>query len=207
MFLESLGRFFLNWPVSCFQKWQISSIQETKKCRAEMHCPFLSYFAAVDDSLCSVFYCRGTYCMEHGAKVAADCVPCPGGYYCPELGTVTPRTCGAGNFSVSSSSFILASVQPKDSILAERGAAGYTPKGGTGTSPSPCIMSLLIWDDCVWCFKQYCPPVLSLQVMRESASLEKPLGMFLHGQAWSCSRHDAKSASRVRCCSCCYSCS
>ncbi|XP_068515155.1 laminin subunit gamma-1-like [Anas acuta] len=41
----------------------------------------------------------GTYCMEHGAKVAADCVLCPGGYYCPELGTVTPRTCGAGNFS------------------------------------------------------------------------------------------------------------
>lgn len=100
-----------------------------------MHCPFLGYFAAADDSLCSVFSCRGTYRTEHGAKVAADCVPCPGGYYCPELGTVTPRTCGAGNFSVSSSSFILASVQHKDSILAERGAAGYTPQGRHWNEP------------------------------------------------------------------------
>ncbi|PKU33190.1 zonadhesin-like isoform x4 [Limosa lapponica baueri] len=37
--------------------------------------------------------------MERGAKVPADCIPCPGGYHCPELGTVTPPTCGAGNFS------------------------------------------------------------------------------------------------------------
>lgn len=52
--------------------------------------------------------------MEHGAKVAADCILCPGGYYCPELGTVTPQICGAGNFSVSSNNFILSSVQCKD---------------------------------------------------------------------------------------------
>lgn len=67
--------------------------------------------------------------MEHGAGVAADCVPCPGGYYCPNLGTVTPQTCGAGNFSVSSSNFILPSLQRKKwIILVKRGAKGYTPQ-------------------------------------------------------------------------------
>ena len=131
-----------------------------------MHCPFLGHFPDICDSLfCCIFSCRGTYRMEHGAKVAANCIPCPGGYYCPELGTVTPRTCGAGNFSVSSNSFILASVQHKDWILAERGVLsrgwGFERlKGGTGMSPSPCMMSLSTWGDCVRCFKQYWWPVL-----------------------------------------------
>lgn len=67
--------------------------------------------------------------MEHGARVAADCIPCPGGYHCPDLGTVTPQTCGAGKFSVSSNNFILASVQCKKRlILVGRGAKGYIPQ-------------------------------------------------------------------------------
>ncbi|XP_039940848.1 multiple epidermal growth factor-like domains protein 6 [Hirundo rustica] len=42
---------------------------------------------------------RGSFRSAPGAEVAADCTPCPGGHHCPELGTVTPRACGAGKFS------------------------------------------------------------------------------------------------------------
>ncbi|XP_031989756.1 SCO-spondin-like isoform X5 [Corvus moneduloides] len=41
----------------------------------------------------------GSFRSAPAAEAAADCTPCPGGHHCPELGTVTPRACGAGNFS------------------------------------------------------------------------------------------------------------
>lgn len=64
-------------------------------------------------------------------------------------------------------------------------------------SPSPCMMSLSIWGDCVQCFKQYWPTVLNLQVRSESASPEKAPGVFLRNRVWSRSRYDAKSMYRV----------
>lgn len=72
-------------------------------------------------SLCC-FLPRGSFRSAPGAAVAADCTPCPGGHHCPELGTVTPRPCGAGNFSVSSNPPLLPFMQHK---------AGFWHKGSS----------------------------------------------------------------------------
>ncbi|XP_032959939.1 multiple epidermal growth factor-like domains protein 11 [Rhinolophus ferrumequinum] len=42
---------------------------------------------------------RGTSRQSPGARLAVACVLCPSGHHCPELGTATPRPCGAGSFS------------------------------------------------------------------------------------------------------------
>lgn len=82
--------------------------------RKEQH-PCITKFAAIGDSASSpLSLFRGTYRTEPGAKTAGDCIPCPGGYHCPELGTVAPQACGAGSFSVSGSCFMLVAGQHKN---------------------------------------------------------------------------------------------
>ncbi|KAL2295830.1 hypothetical protein Nmel_017354, partial [Mimus melanotis] len=67
------------------------SVEDCSACPAGAFCPP----GTSKPVLCPL----GSFRSGPGAEVAADCTPCPGGHHCPELGTVTPRACGAGNFS------------------------------------------------------------------------------------------------------------
>lgn len=115
--------------------------------------------------------------------MVADCTPCPGGHHCPELGTATPRACGAGNFSVRSNPSILPSLQHQP---------GFWHGGRLGV---PQGMNLGWMCES---FKQHWPPVLAPQRVK---LLFQRLGMFLQ-QVWGCSRH-RNHLPGVQCCSCC----
>lgn len=137
----------------------------------------------VPSVLCFLF--RGSLRSTPGAEVAANCTPCPGGHHCPELGTVTPRACGVGNFSVRSNAFFLSSLQHKAGIWQEGSSQGRLRLGmPRGRHRDELTSFLRIWDGCEQSFKHPRPPVLALGGVK---LLFQRLGMFLQ-QVWNCSR-------------------
>ncbi|ELW67538.1 hypothetical protein TREES_T100003968 [Tupaia chinensis] len=71
-----------------------SQLEDCVPCPPGAFCPS----GAPEPVLCP----RGTYRQGPSARLAVACVLCPPGHHCPELGTVTPRPCSAGSFSLVS---------------------------------------------------------------------------------------------------------